>query len=399
MATFLDAPEMEPRRKKYSRMIAREMLRQVYPDGGNYESSSGYHLFVMQMFTTAWLLMRADNHTPPPEFTARLCTMYRYLAELTGPDGRLPHVGDFDDGRVELMVSDLRQMTTLPPERRDSLLVPGALGIGDALFNLGCGGDTSDSAWYGLRPQNQKTARPRLVQFPTSGIAIARSSDAELLFFAIPNGIEGKGSHTHNDKLSLVLRIRGSELLCDSGTFWYTRDEERRNFFRSTSAHNTIVVDGAEQNSIDHSRSWLFKLGNQAKVSAIECSDTAREIQFSASHSGYRRIGVGHRRTVRLRPGGLTVEDTLSGVGIHAFEMFWHLPATLCARAAADGSGFVITGPSSVTLNVSSEIPLDLSAGPAPLSRTYGGAIETGTRIRVAASGLLPITIFSTFSW
>src|SRR5207302_177785 len=82
----------------------------------------------------------------------------------------------------------------------------------------------------------------------------------ELLFFAIPNGILGKGSHTHNDKLSFVLRVAGKEVLCDSGTGCYTRDITTRNHFRSTAAHNTLLIDDTEQNRIDQSPLGLFVL-------------------------------------------------------------------------------------------------------------------------------------------
>ena len=39
----------------------------------------------------------------------------------------------------------------------------------------------------------------------------------------MPNGCRGKGSHTHNDKLSFILRVNGEELFGDSGTGVYTR--------------------------------------------------------------------------------------------------------------------------------------------------------------------------------
>ena len=55
------------------------------------------------------------------------------------------------------------------------------------------------------------------------------------------------GGHGHADALSLVLFSRGKELLTDPGTFVYNCAPEWRNFFRSTKAHNTVVVDGKDQ--------------------------------------------------------------------------------------------------------------------------------------------------------
>lgn len=399
MSSFLDAPGMGRRRRKYRGMIHREMLRQVYLDGGDYEASCGYHLLVLQMFTSAYLVMRAERETPPLHFTERLRAMYQYLAELADEDGRVPHLGDCDDGRVELLVSDLRQMTTAPAEQRDSLLVPGAIALGDALFNLGYGGDAADSAWYGLRPPGRKATRARCVLFPQSGIAIGRMNDSEVLFFAVRNGILGTGSHTHNDKLSVVARIRGTELLCDSGTYWYTRDENYRNLFRSTAAHNTVAIDGAEQNSISPTRESIFKFGDEAKVSLIEMNDSGEEICFAASHCGYSRIGAGHKRIVRTMPNSILIEDQLSGAGEHTFEIFWHLPAIWHIDKVDDDLTVWISGPFQVKLKPESDTVLNLSHDSVPICRTYGGAFENGTRIRIADTANLPCIVNTIIRW
>src|SRR5262249_18570588 len=152
---------------------------------------------------------------------------------------------------------------------------------------------------------------------PNAGIGILRNRSAELLFFAIPNGISGKGSHTHNDKLSFVLRIGGREVLCDPGTGCYTRDNAVRNRFRSTTSHNTIVVDNVEQNRIPPGLRGLFLLGNEAIVSPIQQGTEGEDWFLRASHAGYRSIGVMHTRTVRSRDSGpgFVVEDDLEGDG------------------------------------------------------------------------------------
>ena len=75
-----------------------------------------------------------------------------------------------------------------------------------------------------------------------------RSDQASVVFSAMPNGLRGKGSHTHCDKLSIVFRLGGEEVFCDSGSRCYTRSAELRNLDRSTRAHNTLMIDEADQN-------------------------------------------------------------------------------------------------------------------------------------------------------
>jgi hypothetical protein len=398
MATFLDGPGIERRRRSYQQRVQHEIFRQVYEDGGDYEASFSYHFLVLQMFTSSFLLMRADQCAPMPEFTARVRGMFSYLAELADDNGCVPQVGDSDDGRVELLTSDLSQMITLHREDRNSLRVPGYLALGDALFNLGCGGDPSDSAWYGLRPYGKKAVRPRLTVFSRSGVAIGRNNDSEVVLCAIPNGIHGSGSHTHNDKLSMIVRIGGAELLCDSGTFWYTRDTRLRNLYRSTAAHNTIAIDGEEQNQINQAKEFAFCIGDQAAISTIDATLLPGEVRMSASHSGYWRLGVEHRRSLRMETDCISIEDVLSGNGDHSFEMFWHLPSSWRIEDLDCGE-FSISGPIRVKLDVRGELPLVCSYESASISRTYGGATEAGTVLRVKGQGRFPCTLATKITW
>ena len=55
----------------------------------DYEASTGYHAFVMQMFTCALRLMRACGYQPQLEFTQRLGRMYELVASLADGRGRL----------------------------------------------------------------------------------------------------------------------------------------------------------------------------------------------------------------------------------------------------------------------------------------------------------------------
>ena len=110
LSSFLHGPGMEQRRRYYRGLVEQEILSQVREDGGDFEASTGYHVLVQQMFTCAWLLMRSQEAQPSAEFSGRLERMYGFLAGLADQRGRVPHLGDCDDGRVELLSDDLEQM-------------------------------------------------------------------------------------------------------------------------------------------------------------------------------------------------------------------------------------------------------------------------------------------------
>src|SRR5207248_10997711 len=193
---------------------------------------------------------------------------------------------------VETLCRGLEQKLMLTVPQRNSLRMSNLLGVGKCLFG-GTQGSTEDAKWYGLTDANgvsssavsqPQACRQKVAIFPQSGIAIAKTEHAEVLFFAVPNGIFGKGSHTHNDKLSFVLRLDGDEVLCDSGTGCYTRDPEVRNRFRATAAHNSVLVDGEEQNTFDHGRTGLFWMGTEAEVALVEQWSEDGELFLRASH-------------------------------------------------------------------------------------------------------------------
>src|SRR5262249_21158535 len=143
------------------------------------------------------------------EFAGRLKRMYEALDTLADQQGRVPQVGDGDDGRVELLTDDLKQFTEFAVRGRDSMRLGSWIGLGRALLKADFGRDSSDAVWYGLENGvvSHKTLPPRHFRvFSSSGIAAARYSDLDVLLFAMPNGINGKGSHTHNDKLSVIVK-------------------------------------------------------------------------------------------------------------------------------------------------------------------------------------------------
>src|SRR5690242_15984386 len=121
LSLFLDGKGMATRRREYRQRIEGEMQRQVYADGGDYEASVGYHVLVTQLFTTALLLMRAQSGVSPASpFIDRLRLMFRFLNIVASSRGELPHVGDCDDCRTELLADDLRQMILLPVAETNS---------------------------------------------------------------------------------------------------------------------------------------------------------------------------------------------------------------------------------------------------------------------------------------
>ena len=165
-------------------------------------------MLATQLFAVPFLVARASGDEFSPEYAARLAAMFGWIATLADDRGRLAHIGDCDDGRVELLPEDLQQMN-LPLEQRHSLHVASMVTLGEALFPA--------------MAESNRGRPPAVRVLRNSGVAVAQVEGAEVIFLAMPNGLGSRGSHTHNDKLSLVLRAgnpagpAGDELLAIPG--------------------------------------------------------------------------------------------------------------------------------------------------------------------------------------
>jgi uncharacterized heparinase superfamily protein len=174
--------------------------------------------------------------------------------------------------------------------------------------------------------------------FAEAGTYVLRNGDLYLLFNASGSGVNGRGSHGHNDALSIEVSACGSAFIVDPGSYVYTADLKERHRFRSTSYHSTVEVDGAEQNITDEQAP--FVIGNEAEPRVITWATGPETEVVSAEHTGYGRLThpLTPRRTVRFeKPRRFwVVEDGLIGEGEHDFSFRFHFAPGLECSVRSD---------------------------------------------------------------
>jgi uncharacterized heparinase superfamily protein len=192
----------------------------------------------------------------------------------------------------------------------------------------------------------------------------------------------------------------GEEVLCDPGTGCYTRDLETRNRFRSTAAHNTVSVDGEEQNRIPAGPVGFFSLGNQARVSQIETDPAAA--RFWASHFGYEDRGVVQTRSVEwTSPNRIQIKDQFSGKDHHDLAVHFHAgPGWTVAAAKSEGNVVtcVLEGKRKVNLVFQSEGPVSMARIPAAISWVYGTTVPSSS-LCLNVSAELPTSLVTDLFW
>lgn len=196
-------------------LLQRELPEQVLADGGHYERSPSYHLFVLRD------LLEINAASPHAWLGETIEQMQAFAAALQRPDGApaLFNDGTVDAPRLELP-APLAGLTVL--ER--------------------------------------------------SGFVVVRDGPLWLAFRCGPPAPPFLPAHAHADALSLQLWWRGRPVLVDPGTSTYeagpTRDWER-----STRAHSAVVVDGRDQ-----FRTWgAFRSGPLPDVKLLLARERAVE--------------------------------------------------------------------------------------------------------------------------
>jgi hypothetical protein len=139
--------------------------------------------------------------------------------------------------------------------------------------------------------------------YPDFGLYIYRSENFYLAVRCGTNGQNGVGGHAHNDQLAVELFMDGKDIIRDPGAYLYTPLPERRNQYRSNTAHFTPQLAGCEPGKLEEN---LFRLGTEAQARCIYFGEEG----FIGVHFGF---GSAVYRVLRLMPETIEIEDYLEG--------------------------------------------------------------------------------------
>ncbi len=329
-----------------TRELTTEMANQVYADGCHFEASTCYHRLAVELFFFGTLLVAAGERESPGEsprqaaervfgsdYLHRLHSMFMAILYLLKPNGRMPQIGDNDSGRFLVLgthgVLDMRYLLGL-----------GAVFFDEPRFKVDEFGFSEDGLWlfgrdgYGtwssLIGRSVETIDSR--SFPQAGWHVLREGHDYCLVSCGPNGPCGRGGHAHNDKLSIELVLDGHDVIVDPGTYVYTPWPDYRNRFRSTDYHNTVKIEGCEQN--EPLNGDLFNLPDRTNIRSTRLTQTPDQASFEGEIS---YAGVVHRRMLRLdrRSRQWRIDDHISCPGSFGAEARFHLSPDMVVHGAA----------------------------------------------------------------
>ena len=268
LAAGFRGPAVARWERRADAVLDRELGAQFLLDGGHVERSPMYHARL------AWGLLDLLNVLPEADETRvrveqRLPSILHFVSTLRHPDGE---IALFNDAAFDIV-----------PEPGAILAYARRLGLETPEFSAG--------------------------SFPETGYHVWRSGGDALLVDAGPLGPDYLPAHGHGDIFSFELSLGGQRVVVDGGTSSYEAGPER-DWARSTRAHNTVEIAGADQAEFF----GAFRVGRRGRPRDVEARVTPAGLRVSGWHDGYRRLRGRpvHRRELELAaPGVLAVWDTV----------------------------------------------------------------------------------------
>ena len=245
--------------------LTRELELQIGPDGAHVERSPMIHGELLAALLDLLNAVRAAPGVVPADFerllAERLAGMLGAHAVWTHPDGEIALLGDSALG--------------VAPLGRELVAYAEALGV------------------------EAREPVPRGV-LDAAGVVRLETGPFVAIFSAAAPAPAWQPAHAHCDALSFELSAFGERVVCDTGMG--APGDAGRALVRSTRAHATVLVNGAEQAEL-----WgRDRIGGRPDVGLVrvtpgECAEGVC--------AGWSTPDVLHRRLLAIDAGGLRIED------------------------------------------------------------------------------------------
>jgi len=360
-------PEMTHWRQQSLEILTRELDRQTTADGFNAELSTAYHEFVMEFALAGLQAADASGYEIPDSYRASLSQMSKCAGLIQDVSGNVPMFGDADDGHVfRLSYEDgfdsLRATFHTCSAALDQTDIVATHIDAQSLWLL------NDEKITSLKSSPRSKNCDGEVAMTDAGYYLLGKNlntpdEIRLWVDAGRLGFLSIAAHGHADSLSIYLAAYCEEILIDPGTYSYHTEKSWHDYFKGTSAHNTVGVDGVDQSVSGGNFMWT----QHATTTVNETMSTDKISVIFASHDGYCRLAdpVVHKRAVSFDKDSnlITVEDIVECAGTHSIDVYWHFAEHVSVNSVVSEKSWCARGSKTFTdFQVNSDGgPLDIA--------------------------------------
>ena len=264
----------EGRLKRAEKLLVDQLKEQILPDGANYEQSPMYHCILLDRLLDCINIRRTQS-------------LVLYAQQMLG------HLESilWGDGTISMLNDSANGIAPLPNQ------------LFEYASRLGLQWSPKVLKECGYRKINRDSLE-----------AIVDIGNITASY---------QPSHTHADTFSYELRIDGKPIVVDTGISTYNKTE-RRQYERSTKAHNTVSVGGKDSSEV-----WAgFRVARQCQVN-VHCDE---ENHIEASHNGFEKPC---KRSFKVEQDSFIVEDHYDGEAVSYIHL---APGVNPQRVKIEGS-------------------------------------------------------------
>jgi len=291
---FPQLPQATELKEVGIRILEHHISHAFYADGGNVEQMFGYYPFEASIFRDAYLLCTQNGITPPANVIPLLEKMERYLTIVAQPDGTMPPVNDSYPMPTEVIVETISEIVNT--------------------------GKTSPASFY----------------FPETEIGVMRTGTTNDDWYLFVNPAKTIGSHAHAGRLGFVAWLGKQPLFVESGCNSYD-DSLLVKWYRTSRAHNTVIIDGQEDEATSSDIQWAAKRQTENRITDWVEKENYRLVRMISPATDKTNQSVNWIRNLALiRNDYLLIYDYFEASESHTYEILLHLPQT---EVEADESG------------------------------------------------------------
>ncbi len=314
-----------------ARLLAKEVARQFFDDGGNREQALHYHLFAWEMSYQGLTALGTAGVKIAPDISRKLSDAAVFFASLAESAW---DYGDSDDAHITPFYTD--EATAITE------------------WKAWLGGHPSDGFDYWLGKFRDCPPSPvpegTWKKFPESGMLTVESEGIRLRADASPLGFMKMAAHGHLDALHLSIWKDGVAAIVDPGTGGYFASAMERSYLASQLAHNgPCPLD-------DHlypKRRGSFLWERHHPIPVTENSSAGMCLRWKPDP----RTNVEIKRVVGLEGTAVRIADTCNA---SPFQVFWQLAPGWKTHRSSPGKWIFHLNGLVLTINVRGASTADL---------------------------------------
>lgn len=275
-------------------ILEKELKNQFHNDGVNKEQALHYQAFVTDMMLQYNAILKKIGYDPIEEEIIKKSV--EFIKSLQANEIYIDF-GDSDDAKI-------LSFCNYKYNYYDYILAFASSYYNEKYID-NCNIYPEISLFYSSKVEVRPFKEKEFNLYEQGGYFVINHNGNNLLFDFGELGFGSLAAHGHADALMFIYYKDGNGFFIDSGTYIYNIEKEKRDYYRSTEAHNTLCYKGSNQSEIKGPFLW----GKKSNSKLVGCEDNKDVYIIEATNDGY--IPSLHKRRLEYKKecGSIAIYD------------------------------------------------------------------------------------------